>query len=130
MIINILVFLKSLQNLIFGFLLRSKDNNDFDISGGFHTIFVYCDIIKTNLVGDSQTQLLRFVEIPNNIFYGDQVHLIFDEIQYFPLVTNEFESIEIDIKDDSGGNIPFNYAKNIVVLHFRKRNNKRAHEIL
>ena len=102
-----------------------KAENLYDISGGFHTIFVYCDIIKANFVGDSKTQLLRFVEIPYNFGYGDQVHLIFDKIQYFPLITNEFESIEIDIKDDTGKNIPFNFAKNIIVLHFRKRNNNR-----
>ena len=105
-----------------------KANTTYDISCGFHTIFVYCDIIKSQIVGDTSAQLLRFVEIPNNLNYGDQVHLVFDKIQYLPLVTNQFESIEIDIKDDSGINIPFNHAKNVIVLHFRKRNNNRADE--
>ena len=116
---------KKLNEYNFEIPLEMKAQKVFDISRGFHSIFVYCDIIKTNLVGDSQTQLLRFVEIPSRISYGDQIHLIFDNIQYLPLVTNEFESIEIDIKDDTGKAIPFNFAKNVIVLHFRKRSNKR-----
>lgn len=109
--------------------IEYKAETTYDISCGFHTIFVYCDIIKANLVGDSQTQLLRYIEIPNDVQYGQQVHLIYENIQYFPLVTNEFESIEIDIKDDTGQLIPFTYAKNVLVLHFRKRNNKRNQEL-
>ena len=100
--------------------IEYEGDDSFDIACGFRTIFVYCDIIKQNYVGDTLTQLLKFVQVPNNIDYGQQVHIIYDNIQYFPLIVNEFESIEIDIKDDSGMNIPFHYAKNLCVLHFRK----------
>ena len=93
----------------------------YDISGGIHTLLMYCDIVVPHLVGDSKTQLIRNIEIPNRLSYGDQVHLKFDEIFYHKLITKEFESIEIDLKDDSGKNIPFSHASNIVVLHFKKK---------
>ena len=115
-------------NPIEGFYLEHLAENVYDVSCGFKTIFAYSDIIKPNYVGDSLTQLLKCIEVPNNFSYGDQVHLIYDKIQYFPVCTNEFESIEIDLKDDSGENVPFTFAKNVVVLHFKKKFNKRAFE--
>ena len=71
--------------------------SNFDIKAGFHTIFVYCDIIKPHLVGDTQTNLLKYIQVPNNAKYRDQVRLIFSKINYFPLISNEFESISLVI---------------------------------
>lgn len=101
----------------------------YDISGGYHTLFVYCDIIKPHLVGNSLTQLIKFVEIPNNIDYGEQVHITYSNIEYYPLNFNEIESIEVDIKDDTGKSIPFSFAKNFVVLHLKRLDNNSTNNL-
>ena len=93
----------------------------YDIKAGVHLLFIYCDIIKPHFVGDSNLQLLKYVEIPNNLEYGDQVHLKYSNIQYFNIQTKEFDSVEISITDDTGKKVHFSNAKNVVVLHFRKK---------
>ena len=65
---------------------------------------------------------MKVVEVPNNVDFGQQVVINYPNIQYVPILTNEFDHIEIDIRDDAGHNIPFEFGRSIVVLHFRKRN--------
>ena len=42
----------------------------YELSGGYHSLFVYSDIVSPSFVGDSFTQLLRLVEIPSNYKFG------------------------------------------------------------
>ena len=108
-------------DIIRGFKGYLDGNKPYDIKAGIHTLFIYCDIIKPHLVGDSHLQLLKYVEIPNNLNYGDQVHLKYSNIQYFKIQTKELDSIEISITDDTGKKIYFSNSKNVIVLHFRKK---------
>ena len=96
----------------------------YELFSSFHSLFVYCDIIKPSYVGDSFTQLLRFVEIPPNAQFGEQIVLTYPDTHYFPLNTREFNSIEIDIRDDTGRRIPFLFGRTLVILHFRRKNIK------
>ena len=93
----------------------------YELSGGTHGLFVYCDIVKPSFVGDSYTQLLRLVQVPSGIKFGDQVLITYANTYYVPLLTHEFETIEVHIKDDVGDTIPFEFGRSIMVLHFRKR---------
>ena len=102
-------------------LTHFNAQDPFELSGGYHSLFVYCDIVRPSYVGDSFTQLLRFVEIPQGYSYGDQIVLTYPDTHYLPVMTKEFETIEIDIKDDTGQRIPFEFGRTIIVLHFRKR---------
>jgi len=95
-------------------------DSDFDLSDNYHTIFVYCDIIEPNYVGDTLSPLLRYVEIPTESKYGEQIFINYDNIQYLPVISNDLESIEIDLRDDAGEPITFQYGRTICVLHFRK----------
>jgi hypothetical protein len=97
-----------------------KGTRPYEISGGYHSLFVYSDKIQPSFVGDSYTQLLRLVEIPSNAKYGDQVLITYPNSYYVPLLVKEFDTIEIDIKDSTGESIPFEFGRSIVVLHFRK----------
>ena len=105
-----------------GNVYLSQDN--VNISGGLNTLYCYCDLVLPSYVGDSLTQLLKVIEIPSDSDFRDQIHIIYSNIQYFPLLTKEFDCIEIDIKDDTGEHIKFNRGLTVVKLHFRK-NNKR-----
>jgi hypothetical protein len=91
-----------------------------EISGGYHSLFVYSDIVYPSYIGDTCTQILRVVEIPRKAKFGEQCVIKYENPQYRRLLLNEFESIEISIKDDSGELIPFKFGRVIITLHFKK----------
>lgn len=90
-----------------------------DINRGFSYIYVYCNLLEHTLVGDTKAPLLRIVNIDGKS--GDTAHSIYDNVLYVPLHQKSFDSIEIDMRNDSGHSIPFQYGKSFVTLHFRKR---------
>ena len=91
-----------------------------EISGGYHSLYVYSNIVYPSYVGDTCTQILRVVEIPRNAIFGEQCVIKYERPQYRPVLLNEFESIELSIKDDTGALIPFKFGRIIVTLHFKK----------
>ncbi len=91
-----------------------------DLDAWLHTLFVYCDIVEPQYVGNTRAKLLRAVEVPNNTKCGDQIVIKYDNPHYVPLLVNDFEDIEIDIKDDTGETIPFMFGRTRLKLHFRK----------
>ena len=98
-----------------------RGQHPYELSAGYHSLFVYTDIVKPSFVGNSFTQLLRLVQVPSNATFGDQILITYPNTYYIPLMTKDFETIEIDIKDDTGESIPFEFGRCIVVLHFRRK---------
>ena len=90
-----------------------------DLRAGFTSIFVYCNLVAPQVVGDSSAQVLRVVNIKNGEF-GENVEKEFTNPHYVPLLTKDFSSVEINIKDDGGNLVAFEYGKVIVKLHFRR----------
>ena len=91
----------------------------YDLHCGIHNLMVYCDLIKPIITGDTYTQLLRAVPVSHRKF-GDQICVTFTKPYFFPLASNNFRSIEISIRDDTGSLIPFKFGRTVVVLEFRK----------
>src|SRR6266436_196876 len=89
--------------------------HSYDMNAGVHSLYVYCDIIEPSIVGDTYSQLLRVVEIPGSVPFGDQCIIRYEKPYYFSLNTRSFQTIEIDIKDDSGERINFNFGRTRVV---------------
>ena len=96
-------------------------HSPFNFSPDINNLFIYCDIIKPNFVGNDMEPLLRIVGVPNDARYKEEVRESFIDIHYHPLNTNYIESVEIDIKDEFGKPIPFQFGRTIVELHFRKK---------
>lgn len=82
-------------------------------------LYVYCDIVSPRFVGDAYVPLLRVVG--DNGHRGRNVCQSFVRPQYVPIVRNTFHDIEIDIRDDTGKQIPFIGGRVVVTLHFRRR---------
>jgi hypothetical protein len=82
-------------------------------------LYVYCDLIRPRVVGDSRVSLLRPVPVTGD--HNKNVFLSFTNIHYLPLNTFSFNSVEIDIRDDTGKHIPFGKGRTVVTLHFRKK---------
>ena len=90
-----------------------------DLEAGFHTMYLYTDIVEPQLVGDSKVSLLKVVKCSGE--FGENVNVSFPNLQYVPVSVKSFETIEIDIKDDTQEKVPFEFGKVIVTLHFRQR---------
>ena len=92
-----------------------------DIDGNLNSLYVYCDILEHMPVGDVQAPLLRVIGITGK--QGDMIRKTYDKPMYVPVRTKNFDSIEIDIRTDTGESVPFQYGKSEVILHFKLRKN-------
>jgi hypothetical protein len=100
-----------------GMLFKSPNTVQTDL--GMYAFYVYSDITEPRVVGDSMVPLLRTVPIAGK--HGESVVKYFQNIDYVPVMKKSFDTIEIDIRDDTGKHIPFEYGKLVVTLHFRKK---------
>lgn len=89
-----------------------------DILAGLQHIYVYTDIAENVPVGDTSAPLLRIVNAEGK--HGQQIHKYYDRPRYLPLQKKHFDSVIIDIRDDTGRNVPFEYGKVVVILHLRQ----------
>lgn len=85
-------------------------------------LFVYCDICEPYITGDVQTPLLRIVALNarNEYSYASTQIRHFSPAQYISLRQTCFRTIEIDIRDQLGKSIPFEFGTLTVTLHFRR----------
>ena len=89
-----------------------------DLEHGFHDLYVYCDMIQSQYVGDALVPLLRIVPVEGKD--GERICKSFIRPQYLPVSRKQFESIEVNIKRDTGENVPFELGKVLLTLHFRQ----------
>ena len=100
-----------------------------DLEQGFHDLYVYSDIVQAQLVGDALVPLLRIVPVEGDD--GQRVSKSFERPHYLPVSRREFETIEVNIKRDTGESVSFELAKVLLTLHFsQSRTFKRDEETL
>lgn len=87
-----------------------------------NTLFVYTDICEPYITGDVHTPLLRVVPstVADNYNYGSIKIRNFSPPRFIPLLRTSFQAITIDIRDEFGEPIPFEYGTLTVTLHFRR----------
>lgn len=84
-------------------------------------LFVYCDIVEPQIVGDVMTPLLRIIPLdPSKYIYGANKMHVFSPPHYLPVMRRDFDTIEIDIRQSTGQMIPFQFGTVCIKLHFRK----------
>ena len=69
------------------------------------TLFVYTDLTQTQIVGGTETDLLREVSFTNNEkgkYLFEPLHL-----QYLPVRKNVFDSVEVGISETNGSQVKF-----------------------
>jgi hypothetical protein len=86
---------------------------------GSMTIYVYCNIVQPQIVGDTNARLLRSVPVEGKM--GDIVTKTFTNIQYVPVQMKSFEDIEILLRDDTGNPVSFERGKLLATLHFKQQ---------
>src|SRR5436190_9450583 len=86
-------------------------------------MYVYCDLAEPQLVGDTVAPLLKVVNIDTTTSrykYGANKMVHFIDPHYVPLMRTKFESVEIDLRDDTGQRMPFYFGTTCMKLHFRR----------
>ena len=96
----------------------STAEREADLDHGFHDLYVYCDIIQPQYVGDAFVPLIRIVPVEGKD--GQRVSKSFVRPQYVPVSRKQFESIEVNIKWDTGETVPFEFGRVLLTLHFRQ----------
>ncbi len=86
------------------------------------SLYVYTDIIDYQYVGDTFAPLLRIVGVNENFEnHGKYIDQIFTSPHYIPLSRYSIDTVEINIRDDTGEAIHFESGKVLVKLHFRPK---------
>ena len=99
----------SSHRLVHGHLDKHLQPDDIvDMTQGFDTTYIYTGVVESRIVGDSLAPLLR--DLPVSGSHGAKVSVRFTYIQYVPLLYAHFKSIEINIRDDTGRLVPFEYG--------------------
>ena len=92
----------------------------FDMHINLRMLYLYSDIVSYSFVGDTRAPLLRVCDVQGT--YGQMIQTTFTHPYYVPLARTSFESIEININNELGKPIPFEFGKAVVTLHFRRMN--------
>ena len=72
-------------------------------------------------MGDIIAPLVRVVDAAGN--FGDLIHTMYNTPQYVSVSAKEFNTLEIDIRDDIGRPVPFEFGKVVATLHFGRSRN-------
>ena len=91
-----------------------------DVTGAMNSIFVYCDSVQPQVVGDANVPLLRTVPIERKM--DDVVTRTYTNMQYIKFQRKSFEEVEILLRDDTGNPVPFERGKVLATLHFGQKN--------
>lgn len=84
-------------------------------------IYLYCDVTEPQYVGDTCAPLLRIIHVDQSDYiFGTQMVSHFDSPHYVSVLRKEFETIEIDLRTDTGSAVPFLFGTCCCKLHFRK----------
>lgn len=90
-----------------------------DMRGGIDSLYIYCDLVQPQIVGNVLVPLLRILPVSGT--YGNIVHQVFVMPHYIDVLHKEFSHVTVSIKTDRDLPIPFKFGKTVLKLHFRRK---------
>ena len=94
-----------------------------DLNAGSHTMFLYCDLVQNQTLGDKQTALLRSVPLKSVTMVqtlGEMNHKSFTNLQWKRVIKPQFQSINVFLANEMGQKMPFlSCGRTNVTLAFR-----------
>lgn len=99
--------------------LEFKAPNCLDLNFSSHYMYIYCNLVKEVMVGNSFLKLLKTVSTHISD-QGQYVTRIFTSPLYVPLASSFENYVEIAIRNDEGEPFMFESGKAIVTLHFKR----------
>lgn len=89
---------------------------------GLSYLFIYTNLVRGRLVGDTQSPLLRAIPVYGQ--YGDATHE-FRHIHYTEAEAFNSDVVEVNIRTDTGELAPFVDGKVLLTLHLRPKDGGR-----
>ncbi|GFX78919.1 uncharacterized protein TNCV_3912081 [Trichonephila clavipes] len=89
-----------------------------DPNASFPFIYVYCDLVEPQIVGDIQSPLLKVVKVEGK---DEVVNSHYTRPHYVPVIRQHFQPIELNLRLHSGDLVLFERGRVIAVIHFRMR---------
>ena len=90
-----------------------------DLKKGLNSLHMYCPLVELRMVVDAQVPLLRIAPVEGRD--GEMITQVFDPIQCCPLLQRRFQTVKINIRDDTDSIVPFERGRVVVTLHCRKQ---------
>lgn len=117
-LLKALGFLVNNEPLRSHFFFDEEAPFDAVITPNYPALFVYCDIVEYQSVGDTKAPLIRTVPM----LYKDNLvsSNTFIKPYYHPVKKDYIKQIEIELRNDTGALVQFQTGKSILVLHFRR----------
>lgn len=91
----------------------------YDLNYGIHALYVYCNLVSPQILGNTFAPLLRVVPV-DNIKFGGQCHQVYTKPYFYPLACNTFQVVEAEIRQKTGDPVDFKFGDTTVVLEFRR----------
>lgn len=96
---------------------RATDQYPTDLRGGCHTMFLYCDLVHNEILGDTQSALLRAIPLSSS----KANHRSFSKLQWRRLIKCTIQSITISLRSETGSFIPFlSRGRTNLTLQFKR----------
>ena len=99
----------------------------FDLSAGKKLIFVYINIIEYQYVGDTKAPLIRVIDSEQRLKNGSPCEIepthriVFSNLEYKKILSKNFQSIEIQLRSETGQLVPFAGTRKVILtLNFKK----------
>ena len=102
--------------------LTVKGDLSCNLQTAIHALYVYCDLLQFTHVGNIRAPLLRVVDSGGAA--GDVVTRYYERPRYIPIQKKSFDTVQIIIRDDLGEKILFESGKVLLILHFRRIQNR------
>ena len=84
-------------------------------------MYVYCDLIEPQMIGDTTAPLLKIINIDrDNYAHGAHKTVHFTSPHYVPVMKGTFETIDIDLREHTGRKASFLFGTSYVKLHFKR----------
>jgi hypothetical protein len=83
-------------------------------------LFVHCDVLEPQLIGDTKRRVLRTVGIDSVKRFGSLLVKTYDVPDYVPILQPHFHTIEFSIRTDDGRKAPFQFGPSLVKVHIRR----------
>jgi hypothetical protein len=84
-----------------------------------YLIYIFSDIIKDTLIGNTFKPILRLINIDKK--YEKNMYLKFKNLMYMPLKTDQINSIQISMRKSNYNLINFKPGIILLTLHFRTK---------
>ena len=84
-------------------------------------IYVYCDIVQPQIVGDKMASLLGIVPCEKTVETYEKIYAG-ENIRYMPVQIKSFQNIKVHLRSSTNESIPFDYGRASITLHLKPLN--------